>query len=235
MVLGSNGKTETLLRFLALRPSRSAPREMLLDLLWPDGDLALAAQSMNSLVYSLRKQFGDALAGASPVLYEAGSYRLNHEAGIATDIDWFSAYLEEGEMRLKQREWDTAAVLFQRALKLYHGDLLIGGDTSELIKREYLRASYLSILNHLADNALLRKDDSTCLKYTRRLLEEDPFRETAHRLAMLCYVMRGERASALRQFKLCQELLEREYDAAPEPATVKLYEQIRLNPASFSA
>jgi hypothetical protein len=39
----------------------------------------------------------------------------------------------------------------------------------------------------------------------------------------------GERIQAFRQYQLCQELLQQEFDAAPEQDTVALFDQIRLD------
>jgi DNA-binding SARP family transcriptional activator len=48
---------------------------------------------------------------------------------------------------------------------------------------------------------------------------------------MRAYVRRGERAQALRQYRLCEHVLRREFDTAPEPLTTELFERIRASPA----
>src|SRR5688572_9009519 len=85
----SGSKSEVLLADLALRRGYSAPREALLATLWPESDAALAAQSLNSLVYSLHKRLGDAIGGSPPVLGKDGRYRLNAEAGVGVDVASF--------------------------------------------------------------------------------------------------------------------------------------------------
>src|SRR4051812_24337208 len=45
------GKAEALLSRLAIERERGVARESLLDTLWPDSDLDLAGQSLNTLVY----------------------------------------------------------------------------------------------------------------------------------------------------------------------------------------
>jgi hypothetical protein len=57
------GKIETLLGRLGTQFDHRVPRTVLLDLLWPASDSALAHQSLNSLIYSLHKLIGDALGG----------------------------------------------------------------------------------------------------------------------------------------------------------------------------
>jgi hypothetical protein len=37
----------------------------------------------------------------------------------------------------------------------------------------------------------------------------------------------------MRQYRLCEQILRAEFDVAPEPSTVALYEKIRLDPASI--
>src|SRR2546430_12083817 len=62
-------KTEALLCALGVRYRDRVPRDVLLAILWPDGDPALAGQSLNSLVHTLHKHLGDAIGGAAPVLH----------------------------------------------------------------------------------------------------------------------------------------------------------------------
>jgi hypothetical protein len=49
---------------------------------------------------------------------------------------------------------------------------------------------------------------------------------------MRCHVRLGERAQALRQYRVCRQILEREFGALPEPSTQALFAQIRLDPGS---
>jgi DNA-binding SARP family transcriptional activator len=41
-------------------------------------------------------------------------------------------------------------------------------------------------------------------------------------------VRRGERAQALRQYRVCEHVLRSEFNAAPEALTRDLFEQIRV-------
>jgi hypothetical protein len=47
---------------------------------------------------------------------------------------------------------------------------------------------------------------------------------------MRCYVRLGERARALRQYRICCESLDAEFEAPPEPLTEALFNRIRLDP-----
>lgn len=224
------GKTQSLLSALALAPDHSAPREALLQTLWPQTETALANQSLNSLVHHLHKLLGEQIGGASPVVPSDGYYRLNVEAGVGVDADRFKLLVSAGERLERAGKHVDAVAFFRSAIELYHGDLSVSEDINALIERERLRALYLTLLARLAADCYGKDDFSTCLNYAMRLLSADPAREDAHRLVMRCCVRQGERAQAFRQYHLCETILCAEFDAAPEPATTALYDQIRREP-----
>ena len=112
---------------------------------------------------------------------------------------------------------------YRSALELYAGDLTIGYSIQHVIERERLRARYLSIYAHLADLHFEAGDYEQTLVNALRLLAYDPCREDAHRMAMRCYVRLGQRAQAMRQYRICAEVLALEYDARPEELTEELH------------
>src|SRR6185295_6699278 len=59
-----------------------------------------------------------------------------------------------------------------------------------------------------------------------RLLSLDPLQEAAHRALMRLYARHGRRASALRQYQVCVEVLQRELGVEPEPETRRVYQDI---------
>lgn len=225
-------KTEALLVTLAVRPGYRAPRETLLSTLWPDSETVLSGQSLNSLVYGLRKLLGDAIGGAAPVLHDDGHYRLNVEAGVGLDVAWFDDLVNAGDQQIREGNAAAAVELYRRAITLYGGDLCANPDVQSLVERERLRAVYLSLLARVADYCYAHGDYAGCLQHALHLLGHDPCREDAHRLAMRCYMQRAERAAALRQYRLCERILRDEFDAVPEPATVALYDRVRLYPGA---
>lgn len=233
MPLPSGGKAESLVMSLAYHHDGSIARDALLALLWPNHDPILAGQSLNSLVYTLRKQWDNALDGAPLVLHGDGCYRLNVDAGVGVDVACFKALLDQGDHQLQANDLTAAMASYSRAADLYRGDLCSGSDLHAAIERERLRAAYLTMLAQLADYHYAAARYPTALAYANRLLLTEPCREDAHRLIMRCYVRLGERAQALRQYRLCQQVLRLEFDAAPEHATTALYEQARLDPDSL--
>ncbi len=226
------GRTEALISSLALRRGARVPRDVVLAEVWPETDPTLSGQALNTLVHGLHKQLGDALRGAAPVLHVQGSYRLNTEAGVGVDAACFEA-LADAAYRQAHDNQPSAIQAYHQAVSLYNGDLCTADLQQALIERERLRALYLTMLARLASHYNSEGDIDACLGHALKLLEHDPCREDAHRLVMRCHVLRGERAQALRQFRLCEQILRGEFDVAPEPATCALYEKIRLDPAGI--
>lgn len=232
VTLRGGSKGAALLCALALRRGHAADRDSLLQALWPASGVALAGQSLNSLTYSLHKLLGDSIDGAEPVVHADGCYRLNREAGVGVDLACFDVEASSADRLARAGREAEAVAALRRAVGLYRGDMSGGGEIEAIVERERLRASYLTVLARLGDYEFARGDYAACLEQVHRLLAGDPCREDAHRLAMRCYVRRGERTQALRQYRLCETVLRAEFDTSPETATVALFEQLQRDPAN---
>jgi DNA-binding SARP family transcriptional activator len=226
------GKAMTLLSTLALHLNTGVPRETLLEHLWPDNESGQSSVSLHSLIYSLHRRLRSEQFAEAPIVYANGSYALNVSAGVSTDVVRFDALVASGNRLAASGQELEASCQYERALALYRGNLTTGTDVYAVIERERLHANFLSILAWLADRSYQDADYPAALAQALRLLAHDPCREDAHRLVMRAYVRRGERAQALRQYRLCEIILRREFDAAPELATTALFNRIRNDPSS---
>lgn len=226
------GKTAVLLSSLALHRERGMPRDALLELLWPDQQSSQSAVSLRSLVYSLHRRLQLAPDDGPAVVYANGAYVLNSAAGVSTDVARFDDLVAAGNGFVAAGQDARAAACFEQALLLYRGDLVADADVFAVIERERLRVSYLTILAWLASWAFRDGRYDVSLEHALRLLAFDPCREDAHRMVMRAHLRRGERAQALRQYRLCVKVLEAEFDIAPEPETTSLFDRVRLDPDS---
>jgi DNA-binding SARP family transcriptional activator len=226
----AGGKSEALLAYVGIQANRRVARERLVQALWPESDPDLAVNSLYNLISRLHKLLGPALQGAAPIVPEDGYCRLNLTAGIGVDVVFFEALVDAGDRYTQAGEGAASLAAYHRAAELYRDDLCLDADASIIVERERLRARYLSVLAQLAEQLYAAGEYSTALDYLWRLLARDPCREDAYRLMMRCYVRRGQRAAALHHYQVCADLIRAEFDAAPEPATVALFEQIRTQP-----
>jgi DNA-binding SARP family transcriptional activator len=224
------GKTATLLTLLALGDRHRVSQQTLLSSLWPDSEETRGAHALASMVHGLHQSFGDVLGGAPPVLHRAGAYELNTCAGVGVDTAHFNSLVGAAETHLRNGDTDAAITALASAAQFYRGDVYVQDDLRAVVERERLRAVHLSLLSRLADAHFRRKEYKEALHYAGRLLAADPCREDAHRLVMRCHVRLGERAQGLRQFRICEEILQSEYGAPPEGLTRALFERICSDP-----
>lgn len=232
--IAPGSKLEVLLTILALRSGGSCiSRDTLLTTLWPNQNSKLAGQSLNSLIYNLRKQLEPELEDTSPILCSDGCYRLNYEHGICNDVFSFDALVRAGNREWHDSNLELAVSSYIAALTFYRGDLCGGSDWYTTIERERLRISHLMVLARVADYHYDLSNYEMALHFGQRMLISDPCREDAHRIIMRCHLRLGQRAEALRQYQFCAQVLRAEFDACPEAATETLYTQLRLHPESI--
>jgi DNA-binding SARP family transcriptional activator len=185
---------------------------------------------LQALVRGLDKLTADSLGGALLVIQSNGRYALNYAAGVWIDVREFDALVAHADREWDRFEFNSACASYRRALELYAGELCVSSDTASVIECERLRARYLGILARLADQALAEARYADGLGYALTLLRTDACREDAHRLAIRSYLHLGHRAQALRQFRICEAILQREFSAVPERATRDLFDNVRLAP-----
>jgi DNA-binding SARP family transcriptional activator len=230
--IGSGIKAELLLTQLALGGETGVRRQTVLRTLWPNSTHDLANCSLCTLLYSLRKLVGAHLGGAPTVVRTSDRLVLNYDAGVRVDTQFFEGFVRDGQNWEDGGQYRAARESYERAMSVYIGPLCVGGDPDWLIESERLQGLYLTLLTRMADMEFREGDYAACLKFAQRILASDPCREDAHRIAMRALVRRGDRAGALRQYRLCERALRLEFDVAPEPATADLFESLRVSPES---
>ena len=117
---------------------------------------------------------------------------------------------------------------FAAALSVWQGDLLpedLYEDWSS-VRREQLRAKREQLLLRLAAFYEETGDSVQGIEAWQSLIAWNPCNEEAHRGLMRLYFAEGQRYLAVNQFRECADVLRRDLDADPEPATVALYQRI---------
>ncbi len=211
-------KVRALLAYLALAAGRAHSRDKLAALLWADSGAEQARTSLRQALSALRK----ALAPLPLLAADADTVMLSPEGW------WCDACLFA---ELAQADSPTARA---EAAGLYRGDLLEGFharapafDEWLLVERERLRALAVRALAGLLEHhAGPGGNPAEALAAGARLLVLDPLREDVHRTLMRLYHRQGRQAAALKQYRSCRTVLQRELGVLPEPETERLYREI---------
>jgi DNA-binding SARP family transcriptional activator len=210
------GKAQALIGYLALQGGQTQPRDKLTAILWPGVPHQRARHNLRQLLLLVRQ----ALPAES--LEDTGDGVALDTAAVEVDATEFERLVRIGE---------TDALT--QAATLYRGDVLAGlGQQSEafeewlLPERERLRELAVEAFTKLLGYQVDASAVGAAIQTAARLLALDPTHEPAHRVLMRLHVQQGRRAAALRQYRTCVSILQRELGAEPEAATRELYQDI---------
>jgi DNA-binding SARP family transcriptional activator len=199
-----------------------------MDLFWPDAGPEGARHNLHQAIHSLRKTLKQEYSNMQPVLFENDAYALNPELTMWLDYVEFEKRVQEGQRLEKIGCQAEAVAAYRSAVELYRGDFLIEDRYEDWSgsQREYLRQVYIDLVDQLSENALQQGELTETIALCQKLLAEDNCHEAAQRRLMRCYLLLGQRHSAIRQYQVCVANLKIELDVPPSPATQLLYKQI---------
>src|SRR5262249_24944616 len=211
-------KAQALLAYLALPLGRAHPRDTLAALLWGGLRQDAARAGLRQALFFIRK----ALNGAEGLLRQEGDTLAFEPAAVDTDTARFERMTSEG----------TPEAL-QQAAQLYTGDLLSGFALDEAPFEEWL-VGERGRLRELALEALARlrahhRNTGPLARGVRPALKPlglDPLQAAVHRILMRLYADLGRRGAALRQYRQCVAVLQRDLEIEAEAETALLYEEI---------
>lgn len=232
--LGKNGRAVSILKYLLANRPRPVSQDCLMCWLWPESNLKRARWSLNSAIYALRKILGRCMvpaASADTVLFEKGAYRISPRVRVSTDVGEFDARRERGLRFEKAGSVPEADAEYEAAVGLYRGDYLVEDlyEDWTQIERERLVDSYTEMLGRLAAHRIEKGEHRGAVEFCYRILEKDLCNEEAHRLLMECFSRLGRRSKAIRQYRLCERTLGREWNMEPSPETRDVYAGILGN------
>lgn len=193
-----------LLSILALGGERGLSRDRIETYLWPESASALARHSLDQTVYSIRNALGSDF-----ILATGRDLRLNQDL-ISVDVWTF-------DEAAGANDWPAA-------VSTYKGPLLDGvhlADSRELeswidTERARLRAAYHSALELLAARAAATGDHAQSVTWLRKLYASDPLSADATKKLMRGLALAGDRAGAVKQARLYQQLVRQELEMEPD-------------------
>lgn len=214
-------KAQALLFYIATT-NKIHNRETLAELFWQNMPPGQALKNLRSLLPTLRQVVG------SHLNITRQTVRFNRDCPYWLDTEAIQTITNYSITEINLHTLTTSVTQYQ-------GDFLEGfyiPDAPEyenwiLMERERLREFAIKGLHTLAEYHLKQRNYTAGLSITRKLLNLDPWRETAHQQHMFFLTYAGQRHAALAQYELCRQMLAEEFNVAPMAETTALYEQIR--------
>ncbi len=222
-------KPQTVLRYLVARPGRQAPRDVLVDQLWPDADPEVGRRNLHQVVYTLRRALRAVDGGMSDaIVHEHDSYRLAEHLDLWVDVAEFERRV--GAARRLVESGDSVGALAEcvRAEQLYVDDYLTDALYEEwtAVERERLRVMSVELTERLNSLLFDQRRFNEMVAICQRRLRIDATAEGAHRWMMRAYAGLGQRDLATQQYRYCTEALQRTWGVPPTPETERVYRSL---------
>lgn len=199
------------LAYLLLHRGRDVVRDTMAFALWPDVTEEEARANLRRALYLLQHWLPEQ---PTPWFF-ADRRRVSWNEAAPYWLDVAEYETLAGQERLKE------------AVALFQGDLLEGVEDEWLAaERDRLRGMHLEMLHRLADQLAATGDAAGATECLQKALAIDPWREDFVRKLIRLRATSGDRAGALREYKLFEEALMREMGASPERETTEVFERI---------
>ena len=223
-------KAIALVGYLAVE-AREFRRDSLAALLWPEHGTDQARGALRRTMSTLKKAMGGEglQADRATVALTPGL--------VCTDAIEFRNLVERSEAPFKDDDTEECLAVLRRALPLYRGDFLAGFSLRDSVEFEdwqyYQSESHKRLmataLERSVDCLTLNGSYGEAIEHARKWLSLDPLHEPAHRVLMLLYAWNDQRSGALKQYRECVALLDRELGVPPLDETTELYRNITDN------
>src|SRR5919112_688549 len=223
-------KAIALVAYLAVAHRRHT-REALATLLWPEYDQSRARAALRRTLSALAKARTEGWLEV-----DRESVGLNRDE-LWVDVDRFHGRLAECQTH-GHAETDVCPDCLPplaEAVALYRDDFLAGFglrdspnfDDWHFFQAESLRRELAGALERLVRGHEARGEWEAAIAHARRWLALDPLNEPAHRALMQLYAWADQRAAALRQYRECVRVLDKELGVHPVEETTRLYRSIK--------
>ncbi|MBV9258220.1 MAG: tetratricopeptide repeat protein [Ktedonobacteraceae bacterium] len=221
-------RARALLGCLLSSPGRRSSREQVMEVLWPDLDIDVAANRLNGAVHELRQILEPEIArpAASRMLrLERDILEIADSTQIWVDAEAFEQLLKEANNCSDPAE---AERLLEDAAALYRGGYLLEELYSEWAapRRDTLQRAWIGLLLDLANLRAERGMLASAIETLDRLRTAEPTNETALQRLMILLTQLDRRGEALQVYRQYMAMLQRDGEGDPLPETQQLYEEL---------
>ena len=185
---------------------------------WPEATSFQLKNKFKNAIYRLRLVLGQEV-----VLFEDDFYQFNSAMDYEYDLETFHKLLGNAEESSDPKD---RLLAYRKAIDVYKGPFLQNIDHAwvEPLREEHSQR-FREAVFVTVEQLLSIGEPGEAMKFSRRILAEDPYQEEAHRLVMRAHALMGNKADIVRQFESCQRALD-ELSLTPSPETRSLYDKL---------
>ena len=215
--------TRKAVAILALLAADGRPyaRDELAALLWPESDDMAARGALRRTLSTMRAALDDRILSIDRSRVDL------HRAQVWIDLGEIERAATSGDRRVLTAAADRIRGPFMAGFNLRDSPEFDDWRAARAVAAE---RSVLAVLDRLAVAAEADGDLGAAIGAAGRRLDLDPLDESGHIRLMDLLAASGDRAAALRQYRACVAILERELGVLPLASTTARYEVIRDAP-----
>ena len=223
-------KPMTLFQYLALHQSRGfIPKDVLVEMLWPDQDPDKTGKRFNTAMSRLRKLLEPDLpprSASAYILRKNDHYALSFGPEGRLDLAGFRT-LAERALKMEKITPGAALDLGRKAERLYTGPLLENSPYQDwcIRLRDDAKDLYCRLCRMLTLLCRAFKDSDSGLMYAQNFLKEDPFDESMYCQLITFFLDSGRYAQAGKAFMACREKM-KEMDCHLSQETLDLMKNV---------
>jgi DNA-binding SARP family transcriptional activator len=217
-------KSRDLFKMLVSLRGRALPRDLALERLWPDDDPAKASSKLSVALATMRSVLDpDKEFPADHYVRAEGDAIVLDAATVPTDIDEFLRGAASALTELRRQRGERAIAMLSAVEARYRGDVFEDDPYVDWFVplREEARAVYLNVARELASICVERGDPDDAIRLYLRLLEREPFDESAHLALVRALSAVGRHGDARRRYQRYADRM-RELDLEPRSFAVAI-------------
>ena len=225
-----SSKALLILKYLAAHRSRRGfiPKDVLVEMLWPDEDPKKTGSRFNVAMSALRKTLEPGLPPKAPSGYierKKDLYRLYDDRRIRVDAEQFA--MAVSNTRKSDTDPRTGIPALAPAVKLYRGDFLQEDRYRDwcIKKRQAFASDYKYLLLTIVDTCERQDDLENAVLYAKKILTADPFDETGFKKLMILYGKAGDLKGITSTFRSYRDMV-RQMDCPVSPGMEALYKRL---------
>ena len=226
-------RLQSLFAYLVLHRGMPQIRQHVAFTFWPDSTEKQALTNLRHLLHDLRRALPEA---DRFIRVDGKTITWRHEAPFVLDVASFEQALARALDAAREANSTTARDALEKAADVYRGDLLPGcyGEWIDP-ERDRLRQEHGRVLERLLRVLEDRREYAAALHCARRLQQHDPLREATCEALMRLHALHGDRASALRVYDQCVEVLRQELGVSTGPSVDGLRDRLLKAEEPFAA
>ena len=215
--------------FVTSRRRRGLHKEQIIDRIWGDLDSKAGQQNFKVAHHGVTKVLEPdrkSRTESKYIIRQGLTYHLSFE-DIWLDVEVLDQLIALGNQLLVDQP-KLAQRAFREATELYKGAYLpsrLYEDWSSE-ERERIQLLTLGALISLSE-LMIEENPLESVRLTQQALQIDSTWEDAYRIQMEAYFEKGNRPMAIKTYRQCEEVLNREFGIEPLPETRQVYQKIR--------